>query len=79
MFASIFILILFLPAACLPLAFDIFFSSSELDEMGICLETPDESFPTQGDELVGFHPTANHCKNADGCVWEIRKELQTCL
>jgi len=78
MFASIFILILFLPAACLPLAFDTFFSSSELDEMGICLETPGEPFPTQGSELVGFQPTTHNCKNAAGCVWELREQLQIC-
>jgi hypothetical protein len=49
MFASIFILILLLPAVCLPLALDTFFSSSDLDEMGICLESSDDTLPIQED------------------------------
>ncbi len=57
MFASIFILILLLPAVCLPLALDTFFSSSELGEMGISLKDSDDRFPMQGYELVGFLPT----------------------
>jgi hypothetical protein len=38
MFASIFILILLLPVACLPLTLDTFFSSTDLSEMGVCLK-----------------------------------------
>jgi len=44
MFASIFILILLLPAAWLPLALDTFFSSTDLDEMGISLEISGDTF-----------------------------------
>ena len=73
MFTSIFILILLLPAAFLPLALDTFFSSSELGKMGISLESSDETFPMQGYELVGFLPASN---NSD--VWEISEPLQTC-
>ena len=49
MFASIFILILLLPAVCLSLALDTFFSSSDLDEMGIFLENSDDMLPIQAD------------------------------
>jgi hypothetical protein len=73
MFASIFILILFLPAAFLPVALDTFVSSPDLDEMGILLENSDDTFPMQGYELAGFLPTANHCE-----AWEISESLQTC-
>jgi len=41
MFACILILILFLPAALLPCALTTFFSSHELNEMGIRLEELD--------------------------------------
>ena len=61
MFATIvFILILFLPAAFLPMALDTFVSSSDLDEMGISLENSDDTFPMQGYELADFLPTSNH-------------------
>jgi hypothetical protein len=73
MFASIFILILFLPAACLPLVLDAFFSDSDLDEIGICLESSDDTFPMQGYELVGFLPTPNRCD-----TWETNEPLQVC-
>lgn len=43
---SIFILMLFLPAALLPLGFDTLFSTADLDEMGICLESLDEPLQT---------------------------------
>ncbi len=56
MFASIFILILLLPAACLPLALDTFFSSADLDEMGISLKSSEDTFPVQGYELVDILP-----------------------
>jgi hypothetical protein len=62
MFTSIFILILLLPAACLPLALDTFFSSSDLDEMGISLESSDDMLPIQGYELVGFLPASSPCE-----------------
>jgi hypothetical protein len=73
MLASIFILILFLPAAFLPLVLDTFFSDSDLGEMGICLESTDDTFPMQGYELVGFFPTLNHCD-----AWETNEPLQVC-
>ena len=53
MLASIFILIMFLPAAILPVVLDTFASSADLDEMGISLENSDDTFPMQGYELVG--------------------------
>ena len=56
MFASIFILILLLPAVCLPLALDTFFSSADLDEMGISLKNSDDTFPVQRYELVDIPP-----------------------
>ena len=56
MFASIFILILLLPAVCLPLALDTFFSSADLDEMGISLKNSDDTFSVQGYELVDILP-----------------------
>lgn len=49
MLASIFILILLLPAACLPLALDTFFSRADLNEMGISLENSDDTFSIQED------------------------------
>jgi hypothetical protein len=70
---TVFILILFLPAACLPLALDTFFSSSELGEMGVRLETSDDTFRVQGYELVGFLPTSSPCE-----TWEINEPLQIC-
>jgi hypothetical protein len=45
MFASIFILILFLPAAVLPLVLDIFVPNADLEEMGVSLENSDDSSP----------------------------------
>lgn len=73
MFASIFILILLLPAVCLPLALDTFFSSSELGEMGISLKDSDDRFPMQGYELVGFLPAPSPCE-----AWETNEALQVC-
>ncbi len=67
MFASIFILILLLPAACLPLTLDTFFSSSDLDEMGIFLENSDDMFPMQGYELVDVFPISNSCEQLQVC------------
>jgi hypothetical protein len=71
MFASIFILILLLPAVCLPLTLNTFFSSSELGEMGISLESSDDTFPMQGYELVDLLPTSFNCE-----VWEIHETCQ---
>jgi hypothetical protein len=73
MFTSIFILILFLPAALLPLGLSTFLSAGELEEMGISLESSDDTFPMQGYELAGFLPTSNNCE-----VWEIREQFQPC-
>lgn len=73
MLVAIFIFIPFLPAACLPLVLETFFSDAELDEMGVCLEKSVDTFPLQGYELVGFLPASN---NND--VWEINEQLQTC-
>jgi hypothetical protein len=73
MYTSIFILILLLPAVCLPLALNIFFSSADLEEMGISLEGSDDIFPMQGCELVGFLPVSN---NSD--VWEVSEQIQAC-
>jgi hypothetical protein len=70
MFTSIFILILLLPAACLPLALDTFFSSSDLDEMGISLESSDDMLPIQGYELVGFLPASSPCE-----AWETNEPI----
>ncbi len=70
---TVFILILFLPTACLPLALDIFASKTDLDEMGISLENSDDTFPMQGYELVGFLPASNRYD-----AWEISEPLQTC-
>jgi len=69
----VFILILFLPAAFLPVVLDTFNSSTELDEMGIVLENSDDTFPMQGYELLGFLPISNQCD-----TWEISESLQTC-
>lgn len=78
MLASFFILILFLPAAFLPIALDVFASSNNLDEMGICLEKSEGAFPMQRYELAGIHPTKNSCEETV-CLWEITKQLETCL
>jgi hypothetical protein len=43
MFILIIILILFVPAAFLPMTLETFFSSNELSEMGVCLENIDAS------------------------------------
>ena len=60
MLASIFILILFLPTAFLPVAIKTFFTSGELDEMGICLE---DSQTMQGCDDTAHVPDENqyHC------------------
>lgn len=73
MFTSIFILILLLPAACLSLALDTFFSTTQLSEMGISLKNSDDTLPMQGYELVGLIPSSNNNN-----VWEISEPLQTC-
>ena len=78
MFASIFILILLLPGVCLPLALDTFFSSADLDEMGISLESSDDTFFMQGHQLVGLPPASSNCKGFDGWVWEISEGSQIC-
>jgi hypothetical protein len=72
MLASIFILILLLPAAFLPVALDAFVSDTDLDEMGISLENSDDTFSMQGYELVGLLPVSN-CD-----TWEISEPLQVC-
>ena len=77
MLASIFILILFLPAAFLPLALDMFFSSTDLSEMGVCLEKPEGSFLVKRRELIGILSQSNNCEDA-GCLWEITNQLQVC-
>ena len=74
MLASIFILILFLPATFLPVVLDTFSSSAELNEMGIVLKSSDDTFPMQGYELVGLlPPVSNQCD-----TWEISEQLQVC-
>ena len=73
MLASIFILILFLPAAFLPVVLDTFSSRAELEEMGISLENQDDTFPKQGYELVSFLPASNQSD-----TWEVSEMLQTC-
>ena len=73
MFTSIFILILFLPAALLPLGLSTFLSVGELEEMGISLESSDDIFPMQGYELVGFLPVSSACE-----AWEISESFQVC-
>jgi|GEM_PF-4689397 len=45
MFTLIIILLILLPVTFLPLAMDTFFSSSELNEMGICLENTEVTQP----------------------------------
>ena len=73
MLASIFILILFLPAAILPVVLDTFASSADLEEMGISLENSDDTFPMQGYELVGVLSLAQKCD-----TWEVNQSLQAC-
>ena len=79
MFASIFILILLLPAVCLPLALDTFISSADLKEMGISLENSDNTFPMQGYELVCIHQDSDKREDTNEYVWEIKEGLQMCL
>lgn len=73
MFASTLILILFLPAAFLPVALDTCVSNTDLGEMGISLESSDDTFPRQGYELVGFLSASNHCE-----AWEVGEPLRAC-
>jgi hypothetical protein len=77
MFASIFIFILLLPAACLPLALDIFFSSSELGEMGVCLKKSDDlhAMSLYEYELVCIPLNSNSCENA-GFLWGSAKDYK---
>lgn len=70
---TLFSLILFLPAAFLPVVLDAFVSSSDLSEMGIVLENSDDSVPMQGYELFGCLPVSNQCE-----TWEISETLQAC-
>lgn len=70
MSASIFILILFLPAAILPVALDMFVSNCDLDEMGISLEDTDDIFPILADELAGFVSLSSQ-----GDVFELNEPL----
>ena len=76
MFASICILILFLPAAFLPLGLSTFFSPDELEEMGVSLERSEMPLLVQGYELVGFLPASNNNGDSDGYVREISKRSQ---
>ena len=78
MLVSIFILILFLPAAFLPVALDAFTSSADLDEMGISLESSDDTFPMQGYELAVVPPISNNISDSGGYVWDISEQFQTC-
>lgn len=73
MLVSIFILILFLPAAFLPLSLDTFFSNSELEEMGVCLERSTEPLLVQRYELVGFLTVSTNYES-----WEIGESLRSC-
>lgn len=72
MVASTFILIFFLPAAFLPLALNTFASSADLEEMGITLENSDNTFHTEGYELVGSLSISTNCG-----TWEISEPLPT--
>ena len=68
MFAiTVFILILFLPVAFLPLVLDTFASSADLYEMGISLERLDDEFPLQGYELVDVFTISNSCEQLQVC------------
>lgn len=58
MLASIFTLILFLPVAFLPVTIKTFFTSGELDEMGIYLEDPQTM---QGCDNTAHMPDENQC------------------
>jgi len=79
MFTSIFILILLLPAVCLPLALKTFFSSTDLSEMGVCLKKSKDAHAMSlyEHELVCIPIKSNSCEYA-GCLWEISEGLQTC-
>lgn len=63
----VFILILFLPAAFLPMALDTFTSNADLDEMGISLESSDDTFPIRGYELADVFPVSNGCEQIQVC------------
>lgn len=73
MFTVILILILFLPAAFLPLALDTFVTGTDLDEMGISLESSDDTFPVHGCQLTGLLPASDNCE-----VWDISEPLHAC-
>jgi hypothetical protein len=64
---TVFILILFLPAAFLPVVLDTFASSTDLDEMGISLENSDDTFSMRGYELVDVLTISNGCKQLQVC------------
>ena len=74
---TVFILILFLPAACLPLALDTFFSSTDLSEMGVCLETSDDTFPMQGYELICIPQDSDKREDTNEYVWRSAKDFRS--
>ena len=78
MFASIFILILLLPAVCLPLALNTIFSSADLSEMGVCLKRTDVTFPVLGYELVCITQDSDKREDTNEYIWEISEGLQIC-
>ena len=84
MLTSIFILILFLPAAFLPLGLSTFFSSNDLDEMGICLERPENWISIQSIISMPSHEPGDTFQKSIGCedairyVWETSEGLQVC-
>ena len=59
MLTSIFVLILFLPAAFLPATIKTFFTPGELDEMGIYLEDPQIM---QGCDDTAHIPDDHQCR-----------------
>jgi hypothetical protein len=71
MFISILILILLLPFTFLSLALDTFFSSDELDEMGISLGNS-EAFPSQSVtvDLPKPYCTENTCQ-----LWNVTEHV----
>lgn len=78
MFASIFILILLLPAVCLPLALKTFLSSADLSEMGVCLKRTDATFPVHGYELVCITQDSDKREDTNEYMWEISEGIQIC-
>ncbi len=77
MFASIFILSIFLPVAFISLVLDTCFSSDEVSEMGICLQGSKIMQPIislQRYELVDTLPKSGNCEKAN----RLYKGLQAC-